>query len=853
VFRTEDGGRGWAPIAGDRPDGWLAGDFRDRNGGVIAGVGQAALAGTNRFQPAAAPLLPSDVARQVRLTESNSAWLVGDAGLVLHSPAGGASWREPPTWPRDARRPFDFAALAVWGRHVWIAGTPGTRVFHSPDEGATWEEFSTDQPLPLRALFFLDENHGWSAGELGTILVTRDGGRSWLKQRGPGQRLAVLGLLASPQDTPWELLARLGNEGYLSGAEYVAADTPHSLGESPPGERVREAMLNVGGAATNIALGLQIEAPAPHDLGRLEEHLVRKIRQWRPDVVVTEPASPRIADPLRRLVHQAVLQAVAAAGDRGRFPGHEALCGLAPWSVKKVYSVQPPGEPGSVSIISASLAPRMGGTLADGAAAARAMLDDEFHPSPSKIELQCIADEVRQGARTDVMSGINLPSGGDARRRLSDPSPGSLDLVAKNAQKQRNIQQIIARAVEQSNVAVLGQVDELTGGVSAAAAGDVLFQLAERLRQQGRPDLAVEVYQRLVERHPHHDASEAALLRLIQYWASSEAARIAPRRAELRRGVAEAVAPAAFSAPVQDDEVRVGPQPALGAALEVRDASLASFQADQDQRDNRALALGEVAARSFPSLFAEPAVRFALAAAARRQKNPREAERLIEPLASRDVSSAWRQCAEGETWLMKPAGAPPPMIVRCPAAPKKPYLDGILDDAAWQDAPLMEINGTSATFAAPQIAPVATARLARDDEFLYFALRCQKSPGVEYSSGSEPRTYDGPLESRDRVELTIDLDRDYATGFRLAVDHRGWTNDVCVGAASWNPEWFVAAAEDHEAWTVEAAIPLRELSEQPPQRRDVWVIGLRRIVPTGDRRGSAARIQPDDFKLVLFE
>jgi hypothetical protein len=380
-----------------------------------------------------------------------------------------------------------------------------------------------------------------------------------------------------------------------------------------------------------------------------------------------------------------------------------------------------------------------------------------------------------------------------------------------------------------------------------------LFQLAERLRQQGRPDLAAEIYQRFVERFPQHDASEAALLRLIQHCASSEATMIEPRRAEFRRGVARAIEPATFTAPVKEEGERSGPQPAIGAALEVRDASVASSEADQNRRDNQALALGQSAARNFPALFAEPAVRFALAAAARRQRNPREAERFLAPLASRDVASPWRQSAQGELWLMKPVGEPPQLLVRCPEASEKPYLDGILDDAAWQHAPPLEINGRLATVAvAPGSAPDAMAHLARDDEFLYIAVRCLKSAGVEYPASREPRTYDAPLGSRDRVELRLDLDRDYATCFRLVVDHRGWTNDACVGAASWNPEWFVAAAEDGQSWTVEAAIPFRELSENPPRRRDVWAVGLARIVPTG-HGNSAPIIKPDEFGLLLFE
>jgi photosystem II stability/assembly factor-like uncharacterized protein len=855
AYRTEDGGRGWAPIAGDRPEGWLAGDFRDRNGGVIAGVGQVALAGTNRFQAAASPLTPGDTVRQVRLTEANAAWLVGDAGLVLHSPSGGAAWSVPPAWPRDVRRCFDFAALGTFGRHVWIAGSPGTRVFHSPDEGVTWEAFATDQPLPLTALFFLDENHGWAVGELGTILVTRDGGRSWLRQRGAATRLAVLGLLANPQSTPWELLVQLaGNEGHLCGAEYWNRGNSRSISESPATDRVHEAMLLVGGSTAHTA-NIGDHTSSEKALRQMEELFVRKIRQWRPEVLVTEPAGLAGEDPWRRLVNQAVVAAAAAAEDPARFPEHETLCGLVPWSPKKVYGVQPPDRPGSVSIIGASLAPRMGGTLADGAAAARSLLDAEFHDPPQTVELQLIADRASQGnARAGVMSGIVLPVGGEARRRLTEPSAGSLDLVAKNAQKQRNIQQIIARAAEQPSEAVIGQVDDLMRDLPEGPGGDVLFQLAERLRQQGRSDLAAEVYQRLVERFPRHDSSEAALVRLIAYWASSEAAAQAPRQAAFRRGVGEAVEPASFTAPANDVDHAIGPQPAVGASMQIRDAAVTSSAADQSRRDGQALALGQLAAKSFPALFAEPGIRFPLAAAARRQANPRQAERFIAPLATPELSHSWSQCARGELWLMKPVGDTPKQVARCLAASDKPYLDGGLDDAIWQDAALLEIVRTWP--ASTGEAPDAIAQLARDDDYLYFAVRCRKAPDTDYSQTAERRRYDAPLHGRDRIDLLIDLDRDYVTHYRLTVDHRGWTSDACVGNSSWNPEWFVAAASDLQTWTVEAAIPLRELTNQSIGRREVWAVGIERTFPGDDapvQQAGTSPGRPDAFGWLLFE
>jgi hypothetical protein len=207
---------------------------------------------------------------------------------------------------------------------------------------------------------------------------------------------------------------------------------------------------------------------------------------------------------------------------------------------------------------------------------------------------------------------------------------------------------------------------------------------------------------------------------------------------------------------------------------------------------------------------------------------------------------------------MKPSGEPPKTLMRCRLVREKPYLDGLLDDAAWEDAPSLPIAHSGASSGAGAgNDPGAVAHLARDDEYLYFAVRCRKAPGIDYSVNSEPRTYDAPLTDRDRVDLLIDLDRDYSTFYRLTVDHRGWTGEACLENGSWNPQWYVAAARDEAMWTVEAAIPLRELTPHSPRRREAWAAGVVRIVPHAVSASAEAsqehRARPERIGLLLFE
>jgi hypothetical protein len=126
--------------------------------------------------------------------------------------------------------------------------------------------------------------------------------------------------------------------------------------------------------------------------------------------------------------------------------------------------------------------------------------------------------------------------------------------------------------------------------------------------------------------------------------------------------------------------------------------------------------------------------------------------------------------------------------------------------------------------------------LAYDAGYLYVACSCAKAPGRSYPADESPRPRDPDLRPRDRVELRLDADRDYSTGFRFTVDHRGWAADACLDDADWNPQWYVASDQHGEAWIVEAAIPWSAVAAAAPTQGALWAAGLKRIVPAVGRQ-----------------
>ena len=106
----------------------------------------------------------------------------------------------------------------------------------------------------------------------------------------------------------------------------------------------------------------------------------------------------------------------------------------------------------------------------------------------------------------------------------------------------------------------------------------------------------------------------------------------------------------------------------------------------------RAASFGKQLEQLQPTLFAEPYVRFPLAASQRAQGYPRQAERYYLGLRRTRPHDAWWACAQGEQWLTEPHDAAPKAIWSCARTAVRPRLDGQLNDPAWRQAVPIELH-----------------------------------------------------------------------------------------------------------------------------------------------------------------
>jgi photosystem II stability/assembly factor-like uncharacterized protein len=862
MFTTTDGGKTWRPVSGPRQPGWRAADFGSV--GIVAGAwGTLGRLHDGTFVEAELDPIGGRTIHAVKVGEVSFA--VGDGGMVLAS-------TDRKKWgfvnlglSRDVLASCDFRCVAIRGPHVWVAGRPGSFVLHSSDAGKTWEIQKTNLACPINGMTFLDEKTGWLVGELGTIAGTTDGGKTWTVQRIGGQRAAVLCLHAHGKSTPLDLVAMLGHgEGYFCAAVGVMSADPSTADpkQASDSARLRKAVRLAGGVSGetiwSFALGARNAGLPPRELmaswaqqhdGKANEHLLRQavlaIRMWRPEVVVTDVAAAG-ADPAEVLVLHAAKEAFKQAGDPNAFPEQITELGIKPWEAKKLYALSPNDPAAPVKLDLAEFSPALASSPKDYAEPALRILDTDTAAAGRRC-FKLIAHRLEGAEKhTSLMEGIVLARGGEARRRESadETDPEALETLKKAAQTRRHLEGLAAApdgglAGFEKVLAMLGvEIKRMPADIAARTTYAVGMQLVKT----GKWAEAREVFGLLVEHHPGHPLAIEAYRWLLRYHASSEARRRVEIQQKLSFGfVTLDPAPGAGSQTVPAGGTN-RPTLIANAAEDVYrlydDSMIVKWHQACLDFEPRLAAFGPVYSR-------DPAAWLSLLAARRQVGRHNDAEVFIRdyfkntPGAAAALPGAdpWRDCLAAELWLSDRGAIPhqPKPLAQCRFSETRPFLDGKLDEDCWQKVKPMTLNAVGETGKGGAEKGFAErykteARFAYDGQFIYIAVSCSHPEGEKVAP--EPkRARDADLGGSDRVEILLDMDRDYQTYYRLQVDHRGRLAEDCWGDRSWNPKYFVAFNPTDTGWTAEYAIPVFELTGDRPSTGRTWAVNVSRVVP----------------------
>ena len=170
-----------------------------------------------------------------------------------------------------------------------------------------------------------------------------------------------------------------------------------------------------------------------------------------------------------------------------------------------------------------------------------------------------------------------------------------------------------------------------------------------------------------------------------------------------------------------------------------------------------------------------------------------------------------------------------------------PVIDGVLDDAIWEQAALVDDIHQVRPNEYSEPSQKTEFLLAYDDEYLYVGARLfEEDPSL---IGAKILRQGEGLRVDDRIRIILDPFLDKRSGFQFQMNANGVRHDgIYVGTEqdfNWDGIWFGDAKVTAEGWTTEVAIPFKTLSFNPDSD---WGLNLaRQIVRNNEIIGWSSR------------
>ena len=822
MFRTNDRGRAWQISGRGKSKSWVDGDKVGSSIVAVDITGSVFVSQNNGMSPA--NLLdrkPNQAGkiRAIRMLDENSGWAVGDAGCVLQTRDGGKNWFTPASvrTSQDIQL-FDFCSLKIVDQKVMFCGNPGTYVWSLSHDGKELEKHRTPQAMPLNKIEFASPTFGWAVGDMGTVIATGDGGATWEIQRQADSRLSVLAIAETSEKLPLSFLATYaGEKNFLSGI-YV----PETVGsESADAQTIADAASEIGNSVYQFD-----RQPNSADSMR---RLVRTIRTLQPQVIICDSS-----------LQTKCQRAIADAANPNRFTPQLIQQGLTPTRVQRLLtpSQSETGE-SQIAINNSSFLPGLSSLLEDQIAIPSALLGLSIRRGGEQ-RFDCqnyfTAPQIRGN---DAFYGLHRRGSGLAKRK-SESQIGSLGAVQRAAQKNRQFKLLLSQngSTAVQRVTWRRQLQMFGNGSDSRQVGVWMWQLADEYFRQGDFVLAAATLENMSGRFSKHPLTLASITWLANYYTSQEFLppqvvsepenEIDPDLAEIDQLLKESQPEVVgFDSEVKELDVN-GVKHMIWQSLdEKKKVAQASFETESREsirsgRLSTASRFVRLIEQRYPQMSRHPDVRFMKATITRHIDGVQAADnmfRLISKEAA--VDSAARRNATREFQIREDLKRRENELsaihalprLNCTRAQQRPHLDGKLEDDVWQNAMSSGKVNFQKMVERPSAQPKTDILMfAHDDQFLYVAARCHKIDGQSYLLTETPRPRDPVLSNRDRLQLTLDIDRDYRSGYTFTIDYRGWVSDGCSGSGGWNPDWFVAAHHEKSAWSVECAIPLNEIN-----------------------------------------
>ncbi|MEZ6125330.1 MAG: YCF48-related protein [Planctomycetaceae bacterium] len=862
IFRTQDRGHSWHEVkATTTPERWTACAFLSAGDGILAGQGNAIGSLVSDQIVTLANSEPSlRCLHDAVIDRSGTGWLVGDAGLILKTHDGGITWKaQDSAMPADLRDLVDLRSVTHRGEVVCAVGSPGSLLFRSCDAGKSWTVAPLPGIVPVNRIRWVDAETIVTVGPLGIIQRSIDAGTTWQTVRNEGYRASILSITTDPEDISFQMLSTYaGNEGFRTVV-------------MQPSVRMASSGIDDAATADEFSSGLQLTGSNAfrqdwmfprtqplHSLGRdqllatwgrqtdgrvmnlLPLRLAAAIRTWQPDVITLERTSER--DQVSELLQLALEVAIPLAGGNDQRLATLQLAGLNPWKVQRLMLRNASGT-GEVTFHGNQLLGSLGTScdlLADHCRrqalshSVAGAADHDAEPIRQSSSYSHRSISAPPHATTHFLAGF-MPAPGTQSRRLLQPIHSDQRQQLEQLLQRSELESAAIRQQARSNVTPLNLIAGLTtvgSGLPEQLQMQQLWSLAETYDAVENLDGQIAVLKEIVRRFPKSDRSAEAAERLFQFYSSAELRFL--RAQDGANGSGQ-------DSLLQTDNIELNRiqqtsaqlpglafAPVIGAGRgTILPRSQGSDQAAMSENmDRNADEAFQLLTQLAPDRASSPRLLLRQAATLRLRSDDVRNGTILASAAG--GSGKYALLARAEMQAVHGAATTAVPIVNLQPSDRKPVLDGLLTDEIWESAPEIPLTANEPG----RSGPPGLIMLGWDDDHLYVAGRFEKIEGHRYQMDSTAdRYHDADHKDRDRLELMIDIDRDYSTGFHFVIDESGQTSERCWKSRRWNPDWYVAAAEDRESWRFEAAIPQTALRSRPISPGDLWAIRLQRTVP----------------------
>ncbi|MGE3841724.1 MAG: DUF5916 domain-containing protein [Vicinamibacterales bacterium] len=161
-----------------------------------------------------------------------------------------------------------------------------------------------------------------------------------------------------------------------------------------------------------------------------------------------------------------------------------------------------------------------------------------------------------------------------------------------------------------------------------------------------------------------------------------------------------------------------------------------------------------------------------------------------------------------------------------------PVIDGVLDDPAWQDAPVITGFVQADPFEGMPASEETEVRVVYDNTSVYVGVVLyDRDPSLMVMTDTRR---DSNLNQQDSFQMVFDTFHDLQNGFVFGTNPAGVEYDAQIRnlgepSADWDASWEVRTRVGENGWVAEFRVPLRTLRyAAPPQR---WGVNFKRHLP----------------------